>query len=231
MSWYDNPFVSPLGYGYKKLFGDPANAQKSGLDQASQASRQLGLEQRGYYENATRGALGAFGGAQQQFQNAYGPGGGLSQPGQAEQFYADTLAGKNDFGFQRQAELGGKAISDKFAAAGGLNSGAALQAQENLQADLRAKQQQMMAGLAGQAQGAQFQREQGGIQSGLGLGSAEAGVGLQGAGMAGGAYERGAVSGIDAKLQQSGIDAQTAQRFQQFLLGLGQAGAGLAGGK
>lgn len=137
-------------YWNQNYEGNGALAGPGALEkfQAGQTNRPGALEQL-YNPNAgsNPGAL----------EDLYGKTGGQSSPGALEQLYANRLGG-TDLDAENQRRLGTQSINDAYAARGLQNSGAALKAIGNMNADIEANHYKQMGELAGGAQAAEQNR-------------------------------------------------------------------------
>ncbi len=113
--------------------------------------------------------------AARRWADTYEGDGGLAGPGVLEQYYQERRDGTSPDQL-RSRELGSKAIGDAFAARGLNNSGAAIKAVGNLNADLGAAESRQMGELAARSQGANESRLGGAFDRLNNLGAGRAGI-------------------------------------------------------
>lgn len=212
------PFFAGAEWLGKK---DPlgTEALKKGQADAAASAGGLANQQRDYFNQAGDKAIGYFGQAQDAYDASRGT---LSAPGYGEQLYKQRQTGGDPF-FEYTNQRGQKSLDDAFAARGGFNSGAAIQAKTDLSANLGAQANHEMAGLAAEAAGEQRGRFADLFTRPYELGKSKADTSMGAAALGGGAYERGKMAEMEARLQRSGVDAETRKSILEGLFGIGAA--------
>lgn len=189
-------------------------------DEAAAANRQAGEEADQLGEDAARMAgEGISRGLEQTlpaaryWHTAYEDNGPLAGPGVLEQLYQDRKNGV-DLDAERQRTLGARSIGNAFAARGLQNSGAALSATANMNADIDANHYRQMADLAAASQGATQSRVGGAFDRLLNLGQGRANTVSGGVTTGIDNYTGGKLGGIQSRLAASNVNLR---KFQDAL--------------
>lgn len=140
-----------------------------------------------------------------------GPGGGSeSGPGILEQWF-NSRANGTDPGYEYAVGRGTKDLNNQFAARGGYNSGAAIQAIGDYQANMGSQREAQLDALAGGASGEHQGRLNSMFSQGLGLANGQGGIsGMYDTG-AGNAMNQGNVQAIQMMLDKAGVDTKANQ--------------------
>lgn len=200
MGFWDDTFGYLTGSTQRKK-------AERGVNKAADELGAFGQEQKDFFTGGLDRATGYYGSADKAYGDLYGQGGQLAGKGYLEDLYEKSAGGSNPF-YARARETGTKSINDAFAARGLYNSGAALSAIGNLNADLGAQEARDMERMAGSAQAAREGRLRSGFEGAMGLGAGKAGLVHPFYGSAGAAQQQAKMAELAARMKAAGIDLE-----------------------
>lgn len=165
----------------------------------------------------------------------------MGGPGDSEKLFAQGMAGSNPF-YDYATQQATKGVRDAAAGRGGFNSGAAIQAEGNVTANLRGQQAQGLTDLAGQSDASRLarysagerfagnaqdrleDRVRGAFSDELSLADKRSGLVDNFYGAAGEQDMRAKMAAIEAKFKAGNIDAATRQAELNALTSLAEVG-------
>lgn len=202
-------------YSPRSPLSDPANLM------ATKGQNDFGQTPGSNFKNLNKVKGEPPGGAAPPAAPAPGPGGGSeSGPGILESWF-NSRAGGTDPGYEYAVGRGVKGINDQFAARGGYNSGAAIQAIGDYQANMGSQRESQLDALAGGASGEHQGRLNSMFSQGLGIANGQGGIsGMYDIG-AGNAISSGNKQAIQLALDRAGVDSKTAQGILSAIFSAG----------
>lgn len=204
------------GFGaVKDWYNRPYDEAKSAMDKAGADAEALGTETRDFYLGGLDRAQGEFGQAQDVYRNTVG----RQAPGQFEQFAEQAAQGKNRF-YDHARQDGARSLDSAFAARGMANSGAALEAQAKMNAELGAQQGRDMSDLLAQGQRFGMERDRSAFDGARGLAGDRAGLVSGFYGQAGDAYQQGKLARINSQLGKARLGIEK-RKDDMSLIGTG----------
>lgn len=149
-----------------------------------------------------------------------------SGPGILEQWFNQRASG-TDPGYEYALGRGMSDINNQFAARGGYNSGGAIRALSDYQANMGSQREAQLDALAGGASGEHQGRLDAMFNQGMGLAGGQAGLAQGYDTSAGNAMNAGNLAAIQLALDKAGVDSKYTQSILSNLFSFG----GLLGGK
>jgi hypothetical protein len=188
-------------------YNEPYDQAKAANEQAGKDSERIGATALDMAGAGINRALDQTTPAARQWSRQYELGGELAGPGALEKRYQDRASGANP-ALDYDRKVGQEAIDNAFAARGLGNSGAALKATADLNANISAENQRQLDSLAAGAQGAQETRLGGAFDRLSNLGQGRANIVQNGTQGGIDSYTAGQLGGVNARLAAANTGLQ-----------------------